>query len=282
MIRVFVFIFLSMVSFMSLASQDILLYTGPGAGTKSIANTLATVKKLVSDKYQIKTVGPKDLRDSAWMQNTALLIMPGGADRPYVAELSGLGNANIKEYVNAGGKYLGICAGAYYSADRIEFAKGDKTLEVTGERELKFFPDLVEGPTYKGFDHRNTDLASGMRAAEITWSAPLVYPQGKKFVLFYNGGGHFVNADKYSNVQILARYMNELPSRTDSPAAIIECSVGKGTVILSGPHFEWVPDSLEGDDPELIAIRSKLLQSDNDRLILTQTLLTRLGIETKQ
>ncbi len=276
---IFRFLGLCMASVAVYAQQDILVYVGPGAGPASIRNTLATLEALVpADKYTIKTVQPEDIIDPAWMQNTALLVIPGGADRPYLEKLAGKGNANIRAYVKNGGKFLGICAGAYYSADRIEFAKGDTVLEVTGERELKFFPGLVEGPTYAGFDYRAVKNVSGMRAATIYWNVEKPRYARQDVTLFYNGGGHFVNADQYPNVVVLARYGEELPTRPDAPAAIVECKVGKGTAILSGPHFEWYPETLDG--PEYAALRNKLTQRAEDRLIVAHNLLGRLDIET--
>ncbi len=270
-----------MASLPVLAQENILIYVGPGAGPKSVANTLRTIKALAHPKYTIKTVTPDELINPTWISNTALLIMPGGADRPYVEKLSGKGNANIKQYVQNGGKYLGICAGAYYSADRIEFAKDDPELEVTGERELKFFPGLVEGPTYAGFDHRDTQQVAGMRAAKILWHTEQPFAQNKEFTIFYNGGGHFVAAENYPSVIILARYGAELPSQPQQPAAIIECAVGKGKAILSGPHFEWHHDSLEGDNKDLLQIKRNLAQQDTDRMNLAEHLLTRLGIAVR-
>jgi biotin--protein ligase len=207
--------------------------------------------------------------------------MPGGADRPYLERLGGKGNANIREFVNNGGNFLGICAGAYYSADRIEFAKGDVDLEVTGKRELKFFPGLVEGPTYSGFDHRNTDNVSGMRAATIHWTHDTTFANDKDFVLFYNGGGHFVDAEQFSNVTILARYAAELPNRPNSPAAIVECKVGTGKAVLSGPHFEWFAESLEDSEHEMVLIKQKLSDDNANRMELAKHLLARLNIATK-
>lgn len=278
--KIFIAFCMIIVSFISHANQDILIYTGPGAGPKSIQNTIATVKLLVADKYVIKTVGPDDLIDTAWMANTALLIMPGGADRPYLEKLSGIGNRNIVQYVENGGKYLGICAGAYYAADRIEFAKGDVDLEVTGVRELKFFPGLVEGPTYAGYDHRDTQNIAGMRAATITWVGDTNFKHNQEFTLFYMGGGHFVNADKYPNVMVLAKYAPEA-SRPYQTAAIVECIVGNGRVILSGPHFEWFADSLEGTDPTLLQIKEKIAKDESNRFELSKHLFNRLDIETK-
>lgn len=261
------------------ALQDILIYSGPGAGKLSIENTVATIKKLVGDRYNVITVGPEVITKDTWLQNTALLVMPGGADRPYLAKLRGVGNANIRNYVANGGKYLGICAGAYYSADRISFALGDSELEVTGDRELKFFPGLVSGPTYTGYDHRDTTNFAGTRAAKLSWQQQQPFKHKDNVVVFYNGGGSFIDAEKFSNVTILARYTPENNDAKDSPAAIIECAVGKGTAVLSGPHFEWEPESLDLKSPHLAEIKPTLEANEAQRIELAKYLLDRLEIK---
>ncbi|MEI6243203.1 MAG: BPL-N domain-containing protein, partial [Chlamydiota bacterium] len=49
---------------------------------------------------------------------------------------------------------------------------------------------------------------------------------------FFNGGPAFIEAQAYSNVEILARYRDV----EGFPAAIILCRVGKGKALLSGVH----------------------------------------------
>lgn len=206
--------------------------------------------------------------------------MPGGGDRPYLAKLKGQGNDNIKRFVNSGGRYLGICAGAYYSGDRLEFAKGDKDLEVTGERELKFFPGLISGPTYEGFDHRDPKVHAGARAAKLFWQLPKPFAVNQQFTVLYNGGGNFVDAENYPNVTVLARYKPEKAGEIIQPAAIVECIVGKGKAILSSPHFEWLPATLDTESTHLNAIKPELEANEGQRLVLAKHLLERLNIKT--
>lgn len=84
--------------------------------------------------------------------------MPGGADLPYCRHLDGEGNRLIRGapfaqparpplatvapyalgaiclpdflsaagYVEAGGSYIGLCAGAYYACSRVEFEPGSR------------------------------------------------------------------------------------------------------------------------------------------------------------
>ncbi|MEW5299670.1 MAG: hypothetical protein WDW36_002662 [Sanguina aurantia] len=70
--------------------------------------------------------------------------MPGGADLPYCRLLNGQGNNMITEYVKGGGSYLGLCAGAYYGCSSVEFEPGS-SMEVSGDRELAFFPGVAVG-----------------------------------------------------------------------------------------------------------------------------------------
>jgi len=260
------------------AHKNILVYAGPGVGPKSLANTVALLQSLVADPYTIKTVDSDTIIGTEWLNDTALLVMPGGADAPYMEKLTGIGNQNIRDYVQNGGKYLGICAGAYYAADRIEFAKDDPRLEVIAARELKFYPGLVEGPTYDGFDYVAPQNINGMRAAMISWQADQPFAVNKKFVAYYNGGGHFVAAEEYPQITVLARYNLDTPSQAADPVAIIECKYGKGTAILSGLHFEWDPQSLADTPLQLAAIKADLLRQNSDRVLLAKHLLTRLGL----
>lgn len=269
------------VSFCVNAKQNILIYAGPGAGPKSVANTKLMIQSLVSENYTIQTVGPEEIIEAGWLYDTALLIMPGGADRPYLEKLHGPGNHNIRDYVKKGGKFLGICAGSYYASDRLEFDKGGP-LEVTGERELKFFPGLVEGPTYSGFDYNDVQNVNGMRAAKIYWQNDAAFAAQREFFVFYNGGGHFVNAENYPNTLILARYSSEILDKPNyMPAAIVECSVGHGKAILSGPHFEWEPASIAIEPKHMAIIKEKLTAENANRMELAKHLLARLDIELK-
>lgn len=164
------------------------------------------------------------------LQRFSTLIMPGGRDKPYHAHLQGSPNQKIRQFVEDGGTYLGICAGAYYGCKLVEFDKGFP-LEVFEERELSFFNGSAIGPAYgKGTFEYGTE--KGARLAKLGM-------KDKIFHVYYNGGPYF--SGDFTNVKILARYL-DLPER---PPAIIECKVGKGRAILSGVHLEYSPDWAE-------------------------------------
>jgi glutamine amidotransferase-like uncharacterized protein len=161
----------------------------------------------------------------------SLFIMPGGADLYYTEKLNGRGNAAIRAWVENGGCYLGICAGAYYACASLAWAPGT-VKEITGSRELAFFPGIAEGPLLKLIE--NGDVArSWLAAPEIS------YDDGSrriKAAVCYNGGPAF-EATANKNFDILARY-------PDGAAAIVECCVGAGKAILCSPHLERSHDDV--------------------------------------
>lgn len=165
----------------------------------------------------------------------------------YCRSLNGEGNRRIDQYVRRGGSYLGFCAGGYYGASRCEFEVGNRHLEVIGVRELSFFPGTCRGCAFKGFVYHSEAGAKavGLKVVKEAFKTGIV-PQ--TFRSYYNGGGVFVDAEKYEDkgVEILASYTGELDVEGGS-TAVVYCKVGEGGVILTGPHPEYVLPSIPVD-----------------------------------
>ena len=171
-----------------------------------------------------------------------MFVMPGGADLPYCRTLNGEGNRKIKQYVQRGGAYLGLCAGGYYASSRCEFMVGHKAMEVIGDRELAFYPDTCRGLAFPGFKYQSED---GARAVELGVSKSALVSGGGSLPdtlrVYFNGGGVFVNAPKYRHqgVEVLASYNEELNvDPGEGSAAVVYCKVGEGAAVLTGPHPE--------------------------------------------
>lgn len=229
------------------------------------------LQKHAAKKYKVETIDPEKVTRGDWQRKAKLFVMPGGADIPYGAALNGKGNANIKNFVNKGGAYLGICAGAYYGSESIEFAKGT-CLEVVGKRELAFFPGLSVGPFLAVYDYASF---SGARAATL---ADAMESHGAmKPVVYYNGGGYFQNAEKHKNVRVLWRYDD--PERP-AEAAIIRIQQGHGVAVLSGVHFEFDPGNMTPPHPA--SITQAIEQSNPARVKLIKNLLITLGVDTHE
>lgn len=155
------------------------------------------------------------------LDHARLLIMPGGADLYYCEKLNGTGNEIIRRFVENGGSYLGICAGAYYACRDLNWNNGD----ITGSRELEFVQTTATGPVFEWIEDGDVKK-SWIRDSALSWN-------GEEFPTLYEGGCLFCDLTD-ENVTVLARY-TEL--KTDN-AAIVETKIGKGRVILSSPHIE--------------------------------------------
>lgn len=166
-----------------------------------------------------------------------LFVIPGGADLYYAEKLNGAGNRAIRKWVEDGGCYLGICAGAYYACAAIDWASGQGGDAIAAPRELAFFPGTAVGPVYDFIQDKN------FRAS---WhgTADIIYDDGNGPRLdgkaFYEAGPVFIPNGEDKSVIVLARYS----ALSGQPAAIVSCSVGKGSAILCGPHPEQDSDSL--------------------------------------
>lgn len=161
-----------------------------------------------------------------------IFIMPGGADLPYCNLLNGQGNQYIQEYVKNGGIYIGICAGAYYASNKIIFAK-NTPLEVSGNRELKFFKGNCIGPINEDFQYGTHETA---KFIDIFMKNDLE----KEYYCYTNGGGYFENIDDEN--EIVAYGKNK--EKVIAPI-MVKSNIGKGKVLLSGVHYEFDYEMLD-------------------------------------
>ncbi|NGX27331.1 MAG: hypothetical protein K940chlam6_01265 [Chlamydiae bacterium] len=235
----------------------VLIYQDQGVSRESLKHTFCAFETLLGSHYEIQKISAKFLLQEDWEKDTALCIFPGGADVPYMKALKGKGNQKIKSFVENGGAFIGICAGAYYAGDAVEFALNTPQ-EINEKRELKFFPGVVRGPILAPYDYKTN---SGTRAAKIFTRG------GESLFVFYNGGGYFSQAEQEKNVSILATYEDGLP-------AIIECKVGRGIAILSGVHFEYDPELLDNEDVFLKPHIPNIASSNKRRWFFLQSLLS--------
>lgn len=265
-----IFTFLAFVAIEASKTRTIYIYAGPGTSKSSLMQTENTMNVFLKSNYHIKQILPEQIIHDNWEKQTALLIIPGGADIPYLKTLNGAGNQKIRSYVENGGAFLGICAGGYYGGSFVDFAKG-APLEVLGKRELSFFPGVVRGPILADFDYKNE---SGARAAKVMWKNHSPFQKDSYFTVYYKGGGCFVDADKKNNITILACYDTE-----GQDAAIIECPVGSGKAILSGVHFEYDPNLMDADNQYLKEIIPAINRENSQRMKLIQHLLERLNLK---
>lgn len=251
---------------------------GPGTTPDSVKHCLESLRRFLSPYYAVVGVDSKTLRNEPWASKTSLLVFPGGADIPVCRELNGETNLIIKDYIRKGGKYLGFCAGGYYGSGRCEFAVGDPQLEVSGPRELKLFQGTCRGPAFSGFQYGEE---SGSRVAELKINKTALNVDLDICYNYYNGGGVFVDAEKFDNVDVLASYTEQLAVEAGpATAAAVHVKVGKGSAILTGTHPEWVPEILkqDKDDAKYADIIQKLNETNESRQVFLRACLQKFGL----
>lgn len=260
--------------------MNVLVYSGPGTTSESVKHCLESLRLHLSPSYAVVAVSETAILNDPWMHKTAVFVMPGGADLPMCKVLNGEGNKKISQFVKKGGKYIGFCAGGYYASERCEFEVGTN-MEITGPRELSFFPGIDRGCAYKGFLY---ETHKGVRSTPLQTENGLVYN-------YYNGGGVFVNASKYSNTEVLATYTEPVEvthnaSDDELTAAVVLCKVGKGAALLTGSHPEYTPALMKpgSDESDYIKTFKTLSQPDNEekRKIFLRDCLGKLGLKVNQ
>lgn len=238
--------------------MKILIYGGDGVSAFSLSETLKVFRAI---SKHVEVIDHHFLNKKEWEKETKLLVFPGGRDIPYDRNLKGKGTTKIRKFVEEGGSFLGICAGAYFGTSEVIFEKGTP-LEIHEKRDLQFFPGAAIGTLYP-YAIFSYDSEAGTHPSEISF-------KGKPLHLYYNGGCTFEKAQKYPGVTILAHYLD-----ANNQPAIIHCRVGKGNVILSGVHFEISSAPLKEKGCMPITLE-KLKKSDEKRKNLVSDILNYL------
>ncbi|KAK9893668.1 class II aaRS and biotin synthetase [Cystobasidium minutum MCA 4210] len=249
---------------------NVLVYADAGVSQSCLLHLKTSLKALLSPRYDVLPVSAQALANDPWTDNCALLAFPGGRDLGFLKALGEKGCDRIARWVREdGGRYLGLCAGAYFASSQIEFESGREGFEVKGERPLKFFGGTCKGTAFPGFLYDSED---GARDAVISLEGALwkqVWPDSPpNLAIYYNGGGYFEEPSASEPpTTVLARY-EELPDR---PVAGVLCQIGsRGKAVLWGVHPEHpsvtpasTPTSpLNAKEPRLQLLRASLALLD--------------------
>jgi len=160
---------------------------------------------------------------SGGLREYNVLVVPGGWAYSYYLDLGVSGGDAIREFVEDGGGYIGICAGGYYAAKTILWEAGIyhyslKIIDAVAEGPKKGYP----WPTYAYLQINMTGLG-------------LEYGLNKTYTAVYYGGPEFEYLGR--NVSVLAVYGD------DGAPAIVLGEYGKGRVAAIGVHLEVREDT---------------------------------------
>lgn len=250
--------------------KTIYIYADEGSSQASVTGWVTTLHAHFLDPRVIQirlTTSSTIIHDLTSQQaSQTVLIMPGGADLPYIRALQGIATDKIRTMIRAGATYIGTCAGAYFASLACIFEPNDSTLRVIGLRPLNLVPYPAVGAARTGFKYGSEDGAT-METLQCSWDNSQFQAH-----IYCNGGPawpHIVSSTTISKLNpsmstsipdesisqgedsrieksktvIIARYIHPVLRRhgitdDETPAAVVACAVGAGVAIVSGVHPE--------------------------------------------
>lgn len=203
------------------------LYDSGGSSGKGVPRTVELLGN--SLEFALVQVGPADIAAGVLDQFRAV-IFTGGSGSGQSKALGDAARENVKKFVDNGGGYIGICAGAYLACDG--FSWGLKVLDAK-----TVSPKWARG-------RATVEM-------ELTDEGRKIFGEFKPRVnvLYHNGPILTPNqSDKLPDYQPLAYFRTEV-AENDSPVgvmvnspAIVAGQAGKGRVMCISPH----PEQTEG------------------------------------
>lgn len=255
------------------------VYIYDGLGTSNVKDYVHEFSKVLSSDYNVKSISPDEIIDGKWLKDCALFVMPGGADQPYCKELNGKGNENIRSYVEDGGCFLGICAGAYYGAKYCVFDDKDPAYTVVGQRELQFFEGTAKGPILKKYFYEEPMGIVGAKIFLSKFDSEYITHDtvAKRYTyIYYNGGPAFIKEENLKDKASCLAFFKKIPQEdwydtsVLTEAVVDDCGdpmvpaiifkrIKGGKIILSGVHLEnTMFDSYSSKDSNFIHRREVL------------------------
>ena len=150
------------------------------------------------------------------------LYVPGGYSYDYQKKITTRGEQNIRDLVGSGGAYIGICAGAFFAADHVDWEGGNYpyTLGLFKGTAKGALSEIKPWPEY------------GMTTITTNPEHPISRNQPRTLNTMYFGGPAFI-PDPGFEVDTIATW-----DAAKQQCAIIAFPYGSGRVLLVGPHPE--------------------------------------------
>lgn len=193
--------------------------------------------------YSYMSVTPDNVNQTDLSSIARVIIFGGGWAGGYITYLNSNGYKNIREFINQGGGYIGICAGAYLACDKIfwkpdTFSSGnwyDYSLDLFAGTGWGVVPGIIDWTAPTGC---RSPINQGAAMTTIQIDQQFFSGSSETLPILYYGGPILTPyAASQDSVKVLGKYV--VPSSpADGSTAMAMASYGKGHVFLSGPHPE--------------------------------------------
>lgn len=261
--------------------MNVLVYSGRGVSAEALHHAVYSLRASVGAFYDVKLVTAASLAREPWEEGCSLLVMPGGRDVPYEEELAGRACDRIRRWIASGaGRYLGLCAGAYWACAAVSF-EPETPLAVVGSRELALCQATARGTIFPDFEYGSD---RGAHAARIALNSEQMEGDRPPIPIYYNGGCWFDFASGGWQSGDLAYALIGSYVERDHRPAIVAGQLPGGqhwSVLLSGVHVEYAADEVARQRPEAGPWMGILKEGEHARLALWNQLLGRLGLQVR-
>ena len=159
------------------------------------------------------------------------LFMPGGWAGDYNRDIKPSGDQHIRDFINQGGAYIGMSAGAFYACD-ITIWEGNV---------YDYPSDIFDGDCIGPIDEIASWPNYVMTTMNINKNPEAnVYEPAQRDVLYY-GEPYFV-AHSRQEMLTMATWIVPLNPVAHNAPGIISFNYGQGRIVLVGPHPEIEED----------------------------------------
>jgi glutamine amidotransferase-like uncharacterized protein len=193
-----------------------------GKGVTSVSDQLSKAKDI-----RVTVLKAADIQ--AGLDGYQVVIFTGGSGSKQAKAIGDKGHEVVKKFVENGGGYIGICAGAYLVCDGFSWGLHILDAKTPSSKWMRGKGDVKIELTDKGRDILG--LPSGQLDIRYA-NGPILVPAKNKDI---------------SDFEPLAFFRTELAEH-DSPKgaminspAIVRGTFGKGRIIVSSPHPEQTP-----------------------------------------
>ena len=208
-------------------SFRVALYTGQGVWEDG---KVALIQMFRYYNFSVDTIDAEYINSNS-LNGYDVLVIPGGWAVDYRRSINSAGISHIRSFVQAGGVYTGICAGAYYAASTVVWEGRSYSYP------LALYVGEAIGPIDSIAPWPGYNMASINLQDSTEW------------VLYY--GGPYFSGGSFDTIAIY---------NTNNQPAIIGLNYGNGKVILSGVH----PEIEEDCDRDSTNFASELPDSGSD------------------
>jgi glutamine amidotransferase-like uncharacterized protein len=219
---------------------QVALFDGAGTGPSSFA--LMDVIDEASD-LALQQVGPSEMRAEV-LDQFDVVVFPGGSGSKQGKAIGESGQAAVRKFIESGGGYVGVCAGAYlcsanykWSLDLIDSRPFAGTVEIPGKGKKNLWYRGAEAGIDMELTPKGESLFGGKgipKDFEVRYAnGPIISPHGSE------------SLDDY---EVLAWFRSEngllekqKGSMINTPA-IVSGQFGEGRVVSVSPHPELTPE----------------------------------------